>query len=121
MSKAKFFVGLKNPVQVRRSLLTSSRNLISALIMHEEYKGLREEKRMEIISLKKSLDTVAFLNRKMRAHLPQMELPKGMKKRKSTLSIHSSPSRRSITAPQSRLDKLKEELASFEEKLSEIR
>src|SRR5574341_664684 len=72
MEEEMFFVGIRDPVELRKELLTSSKNLIDSLRRYEAFKDLKEEKLRHIIELKRVFDELLVLNRKLRGHLPRI-------------------------------------------------
>ncbi len=47
-----FYVGIKNPIDVRKNLLESSKYIIKNLQRHERFKAIRGEKIGQIMKLK---------------------------------------------------------------------
>jgi hypothetical protein len=134
MTNEKFFVGVKNPVDVRRDLLNSSKTIINSLIKYEQYRDLREQKLKQVEALKKVMDDLVFLNRKLRTHLPKMKAsptPRGEIDHKHP-GFPPKPAPEKVETPlkqvvkkertpkKTRLEQLKDELSRFENKLSEI-
>ena len=42
MEEELFFVGIRDPIEIRKELLTSSKNLIDSLKLYEAYKDVKE-------------------------------------------------------------------------------
>jgi hypothetical protein len=118
MSKDKFFVGIKNPVNTRRLLLNSSKDLLDALKDLENFENLKQEKAKYIIELKKVLDEIMVLNKKLKSHLPKTPLqapPKyGPVARKKKGQKMPKTKMKDVA---SKMDVLESELAKVEERL----
>ena len=108
-----FYVGVKDPIELRKSLLESSRDIIKSLQKHESFKEIREEKTEQIIKLKNVMSDIEKLNKRLKAELPKIELrakeeiSKKYKKIKPSKNI-------------SEIEKLEKELDFIESKLNEI-
>jgi len=111
-----FFVGLRDPIEMRKELLTSSKNLIDSLRRYEAYTTVKDEKQQRILELKRVFDELLVLNRKLRGKLPRtpLKIPTVMKaeeKRPAPKIPKAKP------AAQNKIDVLEEELARIEERL----
>jgi len=110
-----FFVGIRDPIEMRKELLTSSKNLIDSLKRYEAYRSVKEEKQQHILELKHVFDELLVLNRKLRGKLPRTPLKaptveREERQRAKTVKITTKPA-------QSKVDVLEEELARIEERL----
>ncbi len=110
-----FFVGILEPVEVRKELLTSSRQLVNSLRKYEDYKHSRDEKLRYIIDLKRVFDELLVLNRKLRSRLPRTIGSPHISSRQKT---HSKPAQK--TTPSAKADLLERELSRIEERLGSI-
>ena len=116
MEEELFFVGIRDPVEIRKELLTSSKNLIDSLKRYEAFKDFKEEKLMRILELKRIFDELLVLNRKLRGHLPRIPI----KVPPVTIETEERPMPRmgkSIKMSKSKIDVLEEELSRIEERL----
>jgi len=68
-----YFVSLKNPLELRRHLLESSRKSVYALQSYQKILLLRERKLKELASLKQSLKELMYLNKKLNEKLPEYD------------------------------------------------
>jgi hypothetical protein len=128
------FVEIKEPATVRRDVLLSSKDLLDVLKRYEEYRTAKEEKAVVWTQLKRVMDDLLVLNRKLRNKLPKTKIkfsPVGIAeeraapadagwsarmREKEEYSVSGpAPSR---ARPKSKLDTLQEELAKIEERLS---
>jgi len=117
MTDELFFVGIPDHIDVRRELLTSSKNLLDGLKRYERYKNIKEEKLSYVVELKRVFDELLILNKKLRGKMPKTvgtprmpsELPAPRKGKK----VHTKVSK-------SKLGVLEEELAKIEDRLGSL-
>ena len=132
MTKENFFVGVSSPKEIRRELLISSKQTVEALVAYEKYKDVREQKLNLLNELKKSMDSLVFLNKKLRSHLPRMkevphtraiahdhvlEMPKAQVQKGA---VQKKPEQKPVPKRKSRLEQLREDLDSYEKKLANL-
>jgi len=120
MTKENFFVGLKNPVAIRRLLLNSSKDILDSLKDYDQFEELKAEKAKYIVELKHVIDEIIVLNKKLKGHLPKTPLS-GPAKRPSIKKGHKkahSKKRKSSVA--SKVDILESELSKVEERLKSL-
>ena len=112
-----FYVEVDDSVSVRRNLLESSKELLSALEMYERFKETRKEKTEAIERFKKSINEAYRLIAKLNAALPKVKL----KKRKEAKE-HAEPENEEeeIKPEMSELQKLEKELSEVEKKLERL-
>ena len=67
-----FFVGIKDHLEVRKELLTSSKNIIDSLKHYENYKSVKEDKMQYVLELKRVFDELLLLNKKLRNKMPKV-------------------------------------------------
>jgi len=105
-----FFVGIPDPIELRKELLTSSKNIIDSLRRHEKYQNIKDQKLQTIMDLKRVFDELLILNKKLRGKLPKIpfKTPKAPKE-----TTPSKPAKGAI----SKLDILESELSRVEERL----
>lgn len=109
-----FFVGIRDPVELRKELLTSSKNLIDSLKRYEAYKDIKEEKLQKITELKRTFDEIMILNKKLRNHMPKTPLRAPITRtEKTTKAQKAGPTKFGKT----KIDVLEQELAKIEERL----
>ncbi|MBW2969269.1 hypothetical protein KY304_01535 [Candidatus Woesearchaeota archaeon] len=114
--KKPFFVGIDNPVFIRRSILLSSKGIIDCLKKSEGLVDLRLRKQNYLVEFKKIIDELLVLNRKLRSHLPKMHL------REKEVPLRAKIQPKPIASPKihSHLDLLEEELSKVEAKLDAL-
>ncbi|MBW3004276.1 hypothetical protein KY310_00390 [Candidatus Woesearchaeota archaeon] len=117
MSKDKFFVGIKNPINARRLLLNSSKDILDALKDFEDFENLKQEKAKYIIELKRVLDEIMVLNRKLKTHLPKTPLQAPPKYEHVARKRTGKVPKTKMKEVASKMDLLESELAKVEERL----
>ena len=119
MAEELFFVGIRDPIELRKELLTSSKNLIDGLRRYESYKGIKEEKLQYVLELKRVFDELLVLNRKLRGKLPKIPV-----KVAPTVTREEKPEKmpkgRAIKLTKGKIDVLEQELAKIEERLGSL-
>ena len=118
MNKDKFFVGIKNPINARRLLLNSSKDILDALKDYESFENFKQEKAKYIIELKRILDEITVLNRKLKTHLPKTPLQAPPKAARIARRRKETPSKKTKMAKiASKMDLLESELSKVEDRL----
>ena len=69
------FVGVKDPLRVRKDILESSRDVLDGLKSYESFKQVREEKRMLFEQLRSDARSISLLIGRLRGELPQLKVP----------------------------------------------
>jgi hypothetical protein len=69
-----FFVGIKDPIEIRRSILESSKEVVQYMQRAERFKEIRKEKTGEILKLKGLVEDTQKLVRKLKTELPKTKL-----------------------------------------------
>src|SRR3989338_5757137 len=110
MEENLFFVGIQEPVETRKDLLTCSKQILDTLRKYEKFKLVRQRKMETVKELQRVFDEIIVLNKKLRSTLPKIpiketpiETPKTVIKTEKT---------------RSKLDLLEEELAKVEQRLN---
>jgi len=110
------FVGIKNLTDVRKDLLTASKDILRVLRNYGEYRRLRTEKLENVVKLYKVMTEIASLNRKMKNMLPKIALEAD-----GSIVAEADEKVAVIRKPtKSKLDILEDELAAIEERLSAL-
>jgi len=113
-----FYVGLKDPTEVRRNLLEASREIVIFLRTYENFKRVRIQKIEEIDKLKLLIQEVTRVLNKLRRELPKTRL-----REKSEETIRKGGVRKLPRIPKRKISaageigKLEAELSDIEEKL----
>jgi hypothetical protein len=115
------FVEIREPQGTRRDILMATKDVLDALKRYEEYKSIQSEKSQAIGQLRRVIDELQSLNRKLRSKMPKLpvklptELMISPREREGKIFTGPVPSG---ARPKSKLDVLQEELAKIEERLS---
>jgi len=124
-----FFVEVRDPVDVKRNVLESQKEIIEDLQRYENIKVLREKKLEEIDKLRGMLKELLKIISDLKAALPKTMLRETVKiKRKSKAEEKKAEEKKSKEAeqekearkPMSELEKLEGELSAIEGKLSSL-
>ncbi len=135
-----FFVGVQDPIEIRRTLLESSKEMLQILQRYEKFKEVRKEKHAAIAHLKEDLKNIQALFARFKKRLPtthlrlllqkeqaKVEKPakvkKGVKKgsKEKVLKTQKEKAKvKLIKKEMSDLEKLESELAAIEGKLGSL-
>lgn len=118
MEDGLFFVGIRDPIELRKELLTSSKNLIDSLKRYEAFKDVKEEKLQHVMELKHVFDELLVLNKKLRNKMPHIPIKAAPPILRETREMPVKG--RSIKLSKGKIDVLEEELAKIEERLGSL-
>jgi len=104
-----YFVGIDQPVEVRRNILESSRSVLKGLQAYEDLAEIRTQKIKITILFQSQLKDVQSSIRKVRSILPKMQ---------SGTSVSKGPTTRKVTP--AAVKAIESELASIEEELKSL-
>lgn len=113
MEENLFFVGVKDPVEVRKELLHSSKNLLNSLRRYESFIQVKEEKAQVENELQRVFDELLILNKKLRNQLPKIPV-KGAEEAPRKEEPQKAP------VPKGKFDILEQELARVEKRLNSL-
>ncbi|RLE38656.1 hypothetical protein DRJ17_03285 [Candidatus Woesearchaeota archaeon] len=68
------YVGIKDPVEIRRSILESSKDVVQLLQRYEKFKTVRKERQEEVDRLKQLISSISRDIAKLKASLPKTSL-----------------------------------------------
>ncbi len=120
-AKEPLFVGIGDPVLVRRNLLLSSKELIDALKRQEGLVDLRLRKENYLVEFKRIADELVVLNKKLRTHLPKVPLrEKGVRNIVPARAPVVSPEAPIMPRKNSHIELLEKELSRIESKLDAL-
>jgi hypothetical protein len=113
MTDELFFVGIKDPIEIRKELLTSTKTLIDSLKSYERYTAVKDSKTGYIMELKHVFDELLVLNKKLRGKVPRVPIktPKVTRETKAPKKVKIS---------KAKIDVLEEELSKIEERLGSL-
>jgi hypothetical protein len=118
-----FFVGIYDPVDVRRAILESSKEIISSLQSYEKLEKLRYEKLANINKMKTIMKELDLLITKLKTKLPKSYLRKAgeMEQDKKEMVYSNRTQKTKTTASpslSSDLDRLEEQMRGIEKELT---
>lgn len=137
-----FYAGIQDPIEIRRTLLESSKEMLQLLQRHEKFKEVRKEKHENIVRLKHDIKELKKLITKFKSHLPtthlrvilhqerekvdkeKAKLTKSKQKTKGKIKV-AKVAKEEVEKPLSKkemseLEKLEAELSSIENKLGTL-
>ncbi len=123
---ADFFVEVKDPLEIRRAVLESSKKAIRLLQNYENIKKIRTEKNEEIERLKNQIKEMALLFIRLKAELPKSKdvLPPEFKKvfytRPATAKVIKPVAAVEAKPRESEVNKLEQELKDIEAELERL-
>lgn len=130
-----YYVGVSDPVEVRRTILETSKSIIQAMHRYEKYKEFRAQKIELVKHLSKQMTELSSIITSLKSSLPKStikvkkareEIQRQKKEvvEKVTEKISNTPNKQVIKqVPKkelSELEKLELELSSIESKLSSL-
>lgn len=122
------FVEIREPSVTRRDVLLATKDVLDSLKKYEEYSSIKVEKQKTWDSLKRVMNELLVLNRKLRSAIPKAPVPNTtlyarttdvdsrLAREKEEFITGLTPSAR----PKSKLDILQEELSKIESRLSSL-
>jgi len=122
-----FYVGVKDPVELRRTILESSKELVEYLQRAERFKKLRQEKADQIEKLKTIMAKITSLTRKLKTLLPKTKLRAQLHKHEKKVMKKAAAEKRAkskqevpkeVKRPATELEKLESELNEIESRLT---
>ncbi len=117
------FVELREPSATRRDVLMSTKDVIDILRRYEEYRATSAEKMRALSDLKRVVDELQSLNRKLRNKMPKLPAAPNIREfareREETDEFITGP-QPSVARPKSKLDILQEELEKIESRLGSL-
>lgn len=125
-SKDMFFVEVKNPNEVKRSILESMKSIVESLHGFEKFKAIRKDKIDKINKLKKTVKELNKLISNLKSILPESSLRVRESKVPARKAIPKSKSPKeklqaAENPPTTELEKLESQLSQIEGKLSDLR
>ena len=113
------FVGVKDPLRVRKDILESSRDVLDGLKSYESFKQVREEKRMLFEQLRSDARSISLLIGRLRGELPQLKVPPAKVEK-----AKEQPKQGGVAVekakPATEVQRLEEELAQLEEAVQKM-
>ncbi len=116
-----FYVGISEPVEVRKQLLYSSKDLLSSLKAYERVKEIRAKKLETMYAYRRALEEVYTLCKKLRRVMPSAPMPKASRvietqREEPVMKTLAPPAPKELET----LNHLESELDAIERKLSAL-
>jgi hypothetical protein len=122
-----FYVGIKDPTELRRTLLESTRDIVQHLQKSERFKAVRKEKLEEIAKLKSLIKEITKNINKLKQVLPKTKLraskaaaPEKAVVEKPREEIKERHKIEERPKPSTELEKLESELNEIEKRLGKL-
>lgn len=134
-----FYVGVQDPVEIRRNVLECSKDMVQFMQRYENLKNIRNDKEEAIHHLKEDVRELKSLVNKLRKVLPKSKLriksheekkeekpkpkkKKGKKKKAKKETKKEAPKEETTPPPKPKteIERLESELADIEEKLGKL-
>jgi len=110
------YVGINNPVELRRDVLMSSKDTLNLMRKIEILQALRRQKEEVRNILHHIFEELIVLNKKLRTAMPKTSIPEApVILPEPVAEMHEEPS-----APRTKLQILEDELAAIENKLAAL-
>lgn len=129
----KLYVGIEDPIAIRRALLESSKSLIKILQENENTRQRREQKHRLLAELKNTAKELTRLLAQLKSELPRVKMSSLPKKMKPRMLPTQKPAPKPATAQTvkkpatatrpmhlSEAQKLEKELKDIEDKLNKL-
>lgn len=106
-----YYVGIENPTETRRQLLTSTKQIVNSLREYETFRQIRAQKLKTIMELKRVSDELIVLNKKLKTKLPS-----------KTTESHAIPrtqthTTRTVPIGTNKIEQLEKQLELLEQKI----
>jgi uncharacterized membrane protein YkoI len=108
-----FYVGVTEPIEIRRNILECSKDIIQYLQRFEKFKQVRLEKEEEIRKLKETTHDIRVMVRKLKAALPKTKLRAMLHKHEEEVMM-SAPVEKETKAAKKKASKKSEEKTAQE-------
>jgi len=109
-----FYVGVKEPISLRRNLLESSKAIVQSLKDYEKLKLIRGERHAKILEFKEKIDEMLVLLSNLKEHLPKHELKKEFYVKRKTGKT------KKVEIKTDEIENLEKDLAEIESRLRSI-
>ncbi len=113
-----FYVGIEDPVELRRNILESSKDIIHNLQRYERLLSIREQKKQAIDRLNKKLAEIRSAVTELKSQFPEIK-PEPAEKTLVKKPVTRAKIVKKIKK-KTELEKLNEELKEVEEKLGRL-
>jgi len=114
-----FYVGVKEPVSLRRNLLESSKSIVQSLKDYEKLKSIREERHEKILEFKNKIDEMTILLSDLKEHLPRHGLREGVYVKNKTEKTKKGKTKK-VEIKTNEIEMLENDLAEIESRLGSM-
>jgi len=115
MAEAKgFYVGVKEPVSLRRNLLESSKGIVQSLKDYEKLKLIREERHKKILEFRDKINEILTLLSGLKEHFPKHGLKEDVYVKSKTEKT------KKVDIKIDEIDRLEQDLAEIESRLGSM-
>ncbi len=119
-SEELLYVGIKNPVELRRDVLLSSKDALDMQRKIEIMRGLRKQKEETQNDLHHLFEHLIVLNKKIRAAMPKASIPEVPVMPVEVPVPETSEEQQPAPKEKTKLQVLEEELSAIESKLAAL-
>ena len=120
MAEAKgFYVGVKEPVSLRRNLLESSKGIVQSLKDYEKLKLIREERHKKILEFRDKINEILVLLSGLKEHFPKHGLKEDVYVKNKTEKTKKGKTKK-IDIKTDEIEKLEKDLAEIESRLGSM-
>jgi uncharacterized FlgJ-related protein len=89
MNEGKFYICIKEPEEVKRNVLSSTKGILHSLQNYQDYKEIKAKKDAYCLRLRENVEQIKVLSERLFAVMPEIneeEVPKSKKKVKMSVS-----------------------------------
>ena len=121
-----FYVGVKDPAEIRRTVLESTKDIVQHLQRSERFKAVRKEKLEQIDKLKSLIKEITKNVNKLKSILPKTKLRAAPRKKAAVKPVSKKPKEEVKPKPEKKprpvteLEKLEAELSEIEGRLTKL-
>jgi len=129
------YVGVQNPIEVRRTILEATKDVVEMLQKYERFRAVKQEKINTVNVLQEQIKEITKLINKLKADLPKVDIrirlnkeEEMVEKERKAVKEEAKPKKKVVkkeAAPKkmkelSELEKLEAELSAIEGKLGKV-
>jgi len=117
-----FYVGIPNPIDVRRNILETSKEIIQVLKRYESFHHIKEAKKAEMNKFRAMVNDINQMMLRLKTSLPPVRIEDLPRKEPTETTVKPLSVKRiraapESAAPSSELDRLEQELGKIEDKI----
>ncbi|MFC1754943.1 hypothetical protein ACFL96_16385 [Thermoproteota archaeon] len=115
-----FFVHVKEPVEIRKSILEGSKQIVQLLQRYEIIRQVRLQKVEQVTNLRKNFKDLVVLVNKLKQEMPKVNARLNPKQETSSPSKKGIGTKKGKSVSPSAVQKLEDELKMIESKLNTL-